>query len=1085
MSKFRRILGVSLLVLVLALTAILAVGCSGGGAKKPDKVNEASIIYDGATISWEAAKNAYSYKIEINGTEIGSTPTTSIAYSTANDSITVKITPLGKKDNAGKSSTMTFNRLGGGEDLVIYFDENGNASWDAIPGATAYIVEVNGKSEKITSNMYLASNFKLGQQNRIRVKPSSTGNGTFSSWSNYALATFLAAPSNIAFDGSRITWKGSSEAKSYEIYINGSLFETVEAGGAMSKAYNPEGQSFNLSMRTIGNGTNIFTSPMSEESRFVYLSRVDNFTVSDGTVSWPAVADAAKYEVKINTKTIFVTEPVIKNLTTGVDNIISVKPHGESKEVTYFSEWSNEERVHIIRAPQSSWDSSLTLDGQEQNAFMWGALTGVQGYSVKVVKPDGTAENFEASSFATSFGYAFLEPGEYEISVKANPIEGSGYYESSYSQPIKIVRLAAPDAAIDGLITSTGLTEDFKIHLKDQSSYGATGYTVYKEGYPIIQNHTRNVIPVSDVIDSNVRTEQSYTFAVRAIGEGRLTSSRTVVLSSLTSSMLEFPITVLEAPTNVTIMGHTISWDTVQKASSYIIEGFTGATSTQSSYTLSSSTITPGTYSVMIRAKGNGANILSSPMSDALRIRKLDAPTNLHIISSGEQEGRIEFTKIDGIDSYELCFNANPQYYDANSIDNINEFITENTVSVKVRAVADSYDDEGQIYCLTSEFSTEIRLTKLSAPTWPETYHDEKSVLWNAPANYNSTPQYLVYNGSSLAFQGTYNKTSFSLESFEGGQQYTFYVRAVGDGVTTLTSDLSEARTVTKLADPVVEVAADRLSYIWKHVDGAQRYVVRVENIVVDTIDAASGEFYYKFTPSASNFTKGPAKYAITVTATNDEYIDSKPARMDLTVKNISMPNFSISYSEESFSRAGKIIVTAEATDLDHTMGFVYNIDGKTSDVITETTFEYTTSNTGVYTANVTAASSRFHVSDDAVYFINSLQAPTQKITLLSAPGMAGVYVSQTGTLNWKAVEGAIRGYEVYVDYGDGTTSEIYSISSNSSRCDQFDIYDPEGNPDGKFVIEDAATYTFYIRAKGNGTTLIASEWLVWDMSQQ
>ncbi len=1079
----RKVLGLSVLMLLVVAMLAFAVSCG----TTPDPVDVASIEYDGATISWAPANNAESYKVAINDVELGTTYSSSIAYTTTENSVKVDITPVGEEDAEGETTSMTFTRLGGGEDMEIYFDEEGNASWDAVTGATAYVVEVNGKQEKITATTYPATAFKLGQQNRIRVKPSATNNSTFSSWSKTFHATYLAAPSNITFDGSRISWKGAAEATAYEIYINENLHQSVEAKGGTSFAYNPDGNSFYLAMKAIGNPeARIFTSPMSNESRYIYLPTVTEFTVDSGTISWPEVADASDYEVKINGSTRVVKESKIENLSVGVDNRISVKPRGTaSKDVYYFSEWSHEELVHIIAAPASFWNSELTLDGTSQYAFNWRAVAGVQNYVVKLVTPAGVSEEYTVSDKSINFAHAFEESGEYTISVKAVPSTESGYYESAYSRPIKVVRLATPEAATTGIVTSNNHDIAFNIHLKDQSGAGAIGYTVYKEGIEIVSRNPGNNIAINNVIDDNTRTEQNFTYSVRAIGEGVLNNStNTVILSSLSSSWLEFQIKVLEAPKNISILGHVVSWDAVQSAIGYTIDGISNATSAQASYSLDAGTIRPGTFDLNVRANGDGRQILSSPVSDTIHIRKLEAPSGLKILT-GEQEGTISFTQIDGIDSYELCINGNPDYYDYKTVNNINGYITENSVSVMVRAVADSYDEKAQVYTLTSDFSTPIFLTKLAAPTWPETYHDETSIIWNAPANHMSTPQYQVYNGSSLAFSGSYNKTSFSLENFEGGKQYTFYIRAVGNGTTTLSSDLSEPRTVTKLLEPTVTVAPNRLSYTWRHVTDAQRYVVKIDGIVVATIDAANADAYYSFTPKASHFNKGPSDYSITVTATNDEYIDSNPTLKELTVKKVATPSFAISYDSESFSRTGNIVITVTPADDANTIGYVYNVDGKTSAIITETTYKCMTANTGTYTVDVTAASEKFDNTNDGIFYVNSQAAQTQSLTLLSAPSGNTISLGQDGTLKWGSVDGAIRGYEVYVDYGDGTTSEVYQINSDSTRCDLFDIYHEIGNPDGKFVVADAANYTFYIRAKGNGNKLITSEWVVWDLSQQ
>jgi hypothetical protein len=118
----------------------------------------------------------------------------------------------------------------------------------------------------------------------------------------------------------------------------------------------------------------------------------------------------------------------------------------------------------------------------------------------------------------------------------------------------------------------------------------------------------------------------------------------------------------------------------------------------------------------------------------------------------------------------------------------------------------------------------------------------------------------------------------------------------------------------------------------------------------------------------------------------------------------------------------------------------------------------------------------------DYVYYINSPAATSKTITILGTVATNKIKLSTDGKLSWTAVDGAVMGYEVIVDYGDGTTETFTASASNPSV--QFNVYDAQFNPTGKFNINNAANYTFKIRAIGNSSgTLVASAWVEWRTS--
>lgn len=1078
MKSIKRIVALTLLLLALVSTMLVATSCS---SSKLGSVDAATIRYDGFTITWDAAKNAVKYNVKINGVEYTSQSPT-IAHTTEASSVTIEITPVSKKDKPGDTASKTFTKLATIENL--YFDEAGKLSWDAVSGASAYIVEVNGKqSEKITTCSY--STFEIGRVNNIRVRADSTDNSTFSYWSDTVTKTYLAAPSSVKFDGSKITWSGYAQAKGYDIYVNGARVngEPVTTSYYM---YEANGMSFNLTMKSVGDGIDVFSSAESKSHSYVYLKQATNFVVDSGVLKWDPVDGATSYAVVVNNAEKTVNKAEYSNIVAGKDNLIKVKPLGkDSPDVTHFSDWSAEQKVHILATPLTSWNSDMNLDGEAMNAFEWEPNPSAAGYEILITLPDGNTDTKASSADRSNFGYAFEESGTYKIQVKAVAESDTEIYDSAYSKPITVIRLAPPSPDQQSFLSSNpeDLSKGFTATFVNDAK--ALGYAIYKDGSLVAStangSSSKNVIKVTDIVNSNDTTRQEYHYTAQAIGSGKETVSggdRIVTLSSLSSKNYPFTITVLSTPTDLVINGSILTWSNVQGANGYKVAGIgTGAQVPTETVDFSQMNIDAGDYSATVRARGNGSDVLPSPVSAYVRIRKLAAPTDIHVVTSGESEGALRFDDVRGATSYNVYFNGATDPVNSNNVDNVYEHVTVTGVKIEVVAVADSYDDAEQIHCLTSDKSKAVVLTKLATPYFPETPHNNKALLWVGPTNVNSAPGYHVFTGTGLAYSGVYNGTEFDLSGFDAGT-YTFYVQAVGDGRTTINSDKSEPVTITKLEQPTVALNKDQGVYYWQGVSDAQRYVVRVNGEVVKTIPAEGGSYYYSYAP-VDVFT-AITTYSVTVTATSDSDIDSKPYTIEQSVKQLSAPDFTIKYSEPAYTMGGKIQVSATATD-PNANGFVFSVGGATSEPQASGTYEHTVNATGNYTVVVVSVGAKF--DSNGIYYINSPTTSSKSLRILGSVSTTSIKLSPSGKLSWNAVDGAVNGYEVEVTYDDGTTETFTASAGNPSV--QFTLYNAEFNPTAKFDISQAANYTFRIRALGNSSgTIVTSEWVTWSQGK-
>jgi len=207
------------LSILFAALVITLVSCSGI-KKDASPVDATKITYDGKTVKWEAAENAVSYLITINNLSEAPAPTTAYGYNAkkTDDTVTVTIKSVGENGKEAAPAARSFSRLA--TITQIEFDAEGVMTWESIDGASSYIVEVNGQAKETAETRW--DEFEVGKTNRVRVRATTSDGSTFSDFSQEQSRTYLAAPTNIRYDGVNLSWNGSGQyaTNGYEVYID-------------------------------------------------------------------------------------------------------------------------------------------------------------------------------------------------------------------------------------------------------------------------------------------------------------------------------------------------------------------------------------------------------------------------------------------------------------------------------------------------------------------------------------------------------------------------------------------------------------------------------------------------------------------------------------------------------------------------------------------------------------------------------------------------------------------------------------------------------------------------------------------------
>ncbi|MGG4531563.1 hypothetical protein [Aneurinibacillus migulanus] len=401
-----------------------------------------------------------------------------------------------------------------------------------------------------------------------------------------------------------------------EVYINSNATIKLTGGGSIQRVVIASGKSPTLPPGIPGSVTQLATPSKP--------------VVSGTKVSWGAIANATKYSVTIyNDKNVEV-KTVSNVTTTSVDlsaqslaaGTYTVKVKAIGNGSTYSdSALSSASGTVTIASPvtQLAAPSNLTVSGTKVS---WGAVANATKYSVTIYN-DKNAEVKTVSNVTTTsvdLSAQSLAAGTYTVKVKAIG-NGSTYSDSALSSASSTVTIASPvtQLAAPSNLTVSGTKVSW------DSVTNATKYAV-----TIYDDKNAEVKTVSDVATTSVDLSAqslaagTYTVKVKAIGNGT-TYSDSALSSASGAVTIASPVTQLAAPSNLTVSGTKVSWDSVTNATKYAVtiyddknaEVKTVSNVATTSVDLSTQSLAAGTYTVKVKAIGNGTTYSDSALSAA------------------------------------------------------------------------------------------------------------------------------------------------------------------------------------------------------------------------------------------------------------------------------------------------------------------------------------------------------------------------------------------------------------------------------------------------------------------------------------
>lgn len=1026
----RKIISLSVLVIAIVALMLVFVSCDDVPSLSKELDPVSNISYDGSVITWQGVSNAEKYSVSINGQDGVSTPGTMWAYTnSANEAFTVSITA--KADEYEDSDAVSKQFIPLGDVSEIRVGDDGEISFDPVSGATYYLVNVDGTDNKVYTLSY--SGLEAGTHTVKVCAGADSESNSVGYYSKYSAPKIVIICGEV--DEKRITfnslsntlsWMGVSGAAGYEISIQTTTDIYNETVNKTSYQFDPHNANFSVSIRAIGNHSSSFDSKTSAEKRFVYLETARNVHLEDGILYWDEIAGADGYKLRLNNSSIVsVKEPQYSGLP--ISASVDVEIMAVSNEDIYFASWSARETFKILPAPVLQWKGDHdAFDGKVMSSVVWDAVENAEGYVVSVAyaapndKEPGTPTLTTLSKLIVGFEHDYLDVGTYYIKVKslANDADPNTS-DSKYSQEIKVIRLASPTLLARNAITSTSDNLQDGVTISFNTVSRATEYRVWKENnmYQVV---TGGQFKDYEVIDRNVVVEQLVNYKIQSIGKNATTESgiTTVVLDSLTDSMMNVSIKVLAAPTVNAMSGYIYSYNGVQGAYGYNVSVNGQNTGRDNTY-IDLSYLESGTFDVKVCARGNGADVLASNYTETLQIYRLMSPYDIRIKTDNVDEGALSFSSDPNQagSGFELFIDGSETAIPVDNMTNVKQYITTSGTDIFMRASANRYNETNTVYLMTSPASETLHIKKLMPVTYGDNAFTNTQLIWNTSSG---AIKYEVYNAQEILY-GSFDGASMPLDSLVGGNDYTFKVKAIGNGIDTFNSDFSDQKSIYKLKTPELRIDTDR--YKWNAVSDATSYAVYIDGELASLDVHVSGEEYYVI----PNFTKLKT-YTVSIKAIGDggrRTIDSTEAVVEQETRQLPTPDFKISYSEKSFKATGEIIVDITQT-IPYANGYAYIVGGVTTSS-NEVSFRYNPNGAGTYMIGVYAIGGLFD-SDD-IYCLPSQTCGNNSaysITLLGSTNESSIKLSMDGRISWGAVEYA-SSYSVKLKI-NGEAQELITV---------------------------------------------------------
>ncbi len=579
----------------------------------------------------------------------------------------------------------------------------------------------------------------------------------------------LYKPTNITYDGARLTWDKVALAEYYTVSINGG--EEKRVNTTLYTYENTEAVEFDVTVNAV-----IDDNSYGSDMHFIPLDTITDITVSEsGVLSWTDVAGAGAYRISVNGNVLATDVTEARYETAEGSNRIKVRavvPNDNS----YYSLWSEEKQVYVHSAP-----SSIKYDGE---TLSW--LGNARTYEISV---NGMKETVTGTSYTFN-----SDNRDFTVEVKAIGDHTSSYDSQPTSETFHYLQPATNFVVENGILTWTKVE-------------GAEGYEIRING--VIQKQT-----VDKASYDQLAAGTSLAVEVRPYNNsGKYFSVWSEVKD----------IYILESPNvswnaDLELDGeanNNFIWDTVNGAVGYTVEVEKDGNVTKHDFPIAQTAFAYayaeiGTYKVRVKAIADiGTDYYDSKYSTDLTVERLAAPkaANSSYITSDPTDlakgFTVNYTAVSGASGYQLYKDGvllDGKYSTVLSISDTN--VADDSISAQqeynyiIRSMGSVKTVSGKTFvtlpCLTKD-ALSFKITVQAMPT--ELTMEGFNAKWSAVSG---------NNGYGIKYSGTVAtaaSTSYDLSTLKAGS-YDVSVCTKGNGGVTLASNYTAPIAVQRLVSP-------------------------------------------------------------------------------------------------------------------------------------------------------------------------------------------------------------------------------------------------------------------------------------------
>lgn len=1143
----KKITSVMLIVLIVALSAVVLFAC------KPElevgNIDVSTVSYDGSKLTFGRVDNASYYLVTVNGgpqlkVEQSDNPTYEVALT---ENVEFALTAVATDgESTVMSDTVKKSFTYGGKVELSVDKDNGVVVFEPLEGVSEYVYSRNGEwaTDRPVDNKIDV----LVGENRIIVRPVSDKADVYYSDSDEVVATRLAPVANLVYSNGSVTWDAASGATEYRLQIQygDQIVNTKTYDNAYLIDATISNRDFSISVTAVSSSDNVIDS-VEKIANVKKMNPISDLGYSQGQLSFTAMPGASSYEVVIsyndggteveksasvetNKFDLFDYFEYINGITTYSVKVRPIFTTSSAEGEFAVGTWSAELDIKAYPKLKLSISDELVL------MFGEGGQQGLDGYyvvNIKIISEnsfdditlggEGDSVMDSGSTFRTyklgdnnnSFSVSNLMSTGAQYSITAYYVYDGETGRTPVSDEILFFNIPSPKTY------SIATTDDGKmsIDFNDVILPGDLGNNLTMQ-YDFYVNSTivassteskfENLI-LDDILGNNSASDNDF-YVLCGIynGEDRISSvvyENMVFVSSVEAKAYKESFKILGQVQNVEFnLETTVTWSAENFASKYIVE------ITKDGYTHKDVTATPsynlalidnlpsGVYTLSVKAKGNGGNVVTSLAGSKLQFKKLAAVDSITC-----ENGTLRWDEVEDASGYTVYIGNIIKSVGENNLV-LNSTDIESTTGVQVNVVANSNINENILRSDVSKAVLTIR--RLESPimylyndklTW-ERYsmdgvkieyqlHDTNKtdpVIWNegdtvmvsyptsnllgsntGDERYNLTVVAAAYNGEGV---------SNSVTATAGGEAAVYY----------MDSKASNMISIQKLRTPILKAETDPFkAFVWdeKQEDTVNKQVMKV---TVTYDDGYTDE----------NIIIGNNSYA--------PYIDSTKSSFTITFQFIGDGQTSVDsdvyeygtfdivqfsapvINNVSVEEDKKLKISAQSSDAQPVVNYIYTIAG-VDHVFAENTYEYEMNSVGIYELQVRIEGGVFSTADGSNTYYYESERTTHGTTYEKCRTVqeTEIYKDFNNVLHFT---GRLEGYTLSISYvlknvnENGEVSEVGSSTENIVLSDvtesttlDFNTLNTEGanaidititvlsqgNAERTYVKGDIATFTF------------------------